>query len=90
MGLPDSSAYALFGNFSALNYVAEFIGGVLGGWYLTFRSATIFGLVIMLAACIVLIANQKMIAINIGLTLFASGNGLTSPNLRNLVGAYLS
>lgn len=87
LGLSDKAAYQFFGNFGALNYIAEFLGSVIAGRYLGFRTGAFLGLALMIPGCIYLTINQHSAALTVGLTLFACGNGLLAPNLRNLYGA---
>jgi len=86
ISLPSKSAYILFGNFVALNYIAEFFGGLFGGRYINFRVAAIIGLFMSSFGFLFLAYFHDVNNLNVGLTLIACGTGLFLPNLRNLLG----
>jgi len=87
LGYSESLAYSVLGNFTALAYLSALVAGFLGGRYLSFKSASIVGTILMLIGYLFLALYQHFATINIGLALIACGNGFVAPNLRNLLGA---
>ncbi len=87
-GFSDSDSYTIMGVFSALAYIAPFPGGIIADRLLGFKTAVVWG-------GILLSAGYAMLALSINwqyafygsLATIIVGNGLFKPNVSSLLGS---
>lgn len=84
--LEDSSAYAIYGAYTALVYATPFIGGMLADKLLGSRRAVILGGLLMAAGHLLMTIEEKT-AFSVALALLICGNGFFKPNISTMVGA---
>lgn len=84
--LDDSSAYGIYGAYTALVYATPFIGGMLADNLLGARRAVILGGMLM-AAGHLLMTFEDQTSFYLALGLLICGNGFFKPNISTMVGA---
>jgi POT family proton-dependent oligopeptide transporter len=84
--LNDSSAYAVYGAYTALVYATPFIGGMLADRLLGARKAVVLGGLLM-AAGHLLMTIETELAFYGALALLITGNGFFKPNISTIVGS---
>jgi len=84
--LDDSSAYAIYGAYTALVYATPFIGGMLADRLLGARRAVVLGGMLMAAGHLLMTLEDKL-AFHMALGLLIAGNGFFKPNISTMVGA---
>jgi len=84
--LNDSSAYAVYGAYTALVYATPFIGGMLADRLLGARRAVVLGGLLM-AAGHLLMTIETQLAFYGALALLIAGNGFFKPNISTIVGS---
>lgn len=84
--LDDSSAYGIYGAYTALVYATPFIGGMLADKLLGTRRAVILGGMLMAAGHLLMTVEDKN-AFFVALALLICGNGFFKPNISTMVGA---
>ncbi len=83
---PDNEAYAVYGAYTALVYMAPLIGGMLADQLLGPRRAVILGGLLMAAGHLLMTVPQTL-AFFTALALLICGNGFFKPNISTMVGA---
>jgi proton-dependent oligopeptide transporter, POT family len=86
LGYGDSDAYAVYGAYTALVYMAPFFGGMLADRLLGPRKAVIFGGLLM-AAGHLLMTVETSLGLFTALALLICGNGFFKPNISTIVGS---
>ena len=81
----DSEAYAVYGAYTALVYMAPFFGGILADRLLGARRAVILGGLLMAAGHLMLTVPTPL-AVFTALALLICGNGFFKPNISTIVG----
>lgn len=90
-GFSDSDSYTIMGVFSALAYIAPFPGGMLADRILGFKTAVIWGGVLLSAGYAMLaISTNWKYAFYSSLATIIVGNGLFKPNVSSLLGSLYS
>src|SRR5688572_20811181 len=84
--LNDSSAYAVYGAYTALVYATPFIGGMLADRLLGARRSVVLGGLLM-AAGHLLMTIETQLAFYGALALLIAGNGFFKPNISTIVGS---
>lgn len=84
--LNDSSAYAIYGAYTALVYATPFIGGMLADKLLGARRAVVLGGMLMAAGHLLMTIEEKY-AFSVALALLICGNGFFKPNISTMVGS---
>ena len=84
--LDDSSAYGIYGAYTALVYATPFIGGMLADKLLGARRAVVLGGMLMAAGHLLMMFESKT-AFFVALGLLICGNGFFKPNISTMVGA---
>ncbi len=82
----DSEAYAVYGAYTALVYMAPFFGGILADRLLGARRAVILGGLLMAAGQLLLTVPTPL-ALFTALALLICGNGFFKPNISTIVGS---
>ena len=83
--LPKSTAYSLFGAFSALLYIFIPIGGWVGDSYLGTKRTIILGGLVLLAGYIILASSMSIELVYLGMATIVVGNGLFKSNPASLL-----
>ncbi len=102
LGYGDKDAYAVYGAYTALVYMAPFFGGLLADRLLGQRRAVVFGGMLMALGQLLMVVDRNL-AITIGghsillverhttfftaLALLICGNGFFKPNISTIVGS---
>jgi proton-dependent oligopeptide transporter, POT family len=81
----DSSAYAIYGSYTALVYMAPFFGGMLADRLLGARRAVVLGGLLMAAGHLMMTLPNSL-CFFIALALLITGNGFFKPNISTIVG----
>lgn len=82
----DSTAYAVYGAYTALVYMTPFFGGLLADRLLGARRAVVVGGLLMAGGQLLLTAPSSL-AFYVGLALLICGNGFFKPNISTIVGS---
>ena len=83
--LPKSTAYSLFGAFSALLYIFIPIGGWVGDSYLGTKRTIILGGIVLLAGYLILASSMSIELVYLGMATIIVGNGLFKSNPGSLL-----
>jgi dipeptide/tripeptide permease len=86
LSLDDTSAYGIYGAYTALVYATPFLGGMLADRLLGARRAVILGGMLMAAGHLLMTFEEKT-AFFVALGLLICGNGFFKPNISTMVGA---
>jgi POT family proton-dependent oligopeptide transporter len=86
LGYGDSSAYSVYGAYTALVYMTPFFGGLLADRLLGPRRAVIIGGLLMAAGQLLLMVPNS-VAFFAALSLLICGNGFFKPNISTIVGS---
>lgn len=78
LNLSSITANSLMGLFVAFNYGLHLLGGYIGGRLLSYRMLYLLGMGLQIISCL-LIAEQNLQALYLGLALFLTGAGLNVP-----------
>jgi dipeptide/tripeptide permease len=85
LGFGDSTAYAVYGAYTALVYMTPFFGGLLADRLLGTRRAVILGAALMAAGHGLMMVEDQAVFYT-ALALLICGNGFFKPNISSLVG----
>lgn len=85
LGWSDAEAYALYGWYTMLVYVASIPGGIIADKLLGQRKSVLLGGVLLVAGHSIL-AIEEMWAFYSGLALIVAGVGMLKPNISTMVG----
>ncbi|MFZ9699958.1 MAG: peptide MFS transporter [Flavobacteriales bacterium] len=83
----DATAYGIYGAYGALVYLTPILGGVFADRIMGFRSAIIWGALLMAAGQFTLFADNQT-TFFIGLALLVIGNGFFKPNISSMIGKF--
>ena len=87
-GFSDSDSYTIMGVFSALAYIAPFPGGMLADRLLGFKTAIIWGGILLSCGYAMLaLWTSWQYAFYVSLATIIVGNGLFKPNVSSLLGS---
>jgi POT family proton-dependent oligopeptide transporter len=86
LGYGDSTAYTVYGAYTALVYMTPFFGGMLADRLLGSRRAVVFGGLLM-AAGHLLMTQENEVFFFTALALIIAGNGFFKPNISTMVGS---
>ncbi|MBN2716883.1 MAG: peptide MFS transporter [Deltaproteobacteria bacterium] len=81
----DTSAYAIYGAYTALVYATPFIGGMLADRLLGARRAVVIGAVLMAVGHLLMTVEVEWVFMG-GLAFLIAGNGFFKPNISTIVG----
>jgi proton-dependent oligopeptide transporter, POT family len=85
LGFNDTSAYAIYGAYTALVYATPFIGGMLADRLLGARRGVVIGAVLMSAGHLLMTVELEWAFLG-GLAFLICGNGFFKPNISTIVG----
>ena len=85
LGYGDSTAYTIYGAYTALVYMTPFFGGMLADRLLGARRAVILGGLLMAIGAACLTVESRFVFFT-GLGIQIVGNGFFKPNISNIVG----
>lgn len=83
----DATAYGIYGAYGALVYLTPILGGVFADRIMGFRTAIIWGALLMAAGQFTLFADNQT-TFFIGLALLVIGNGFFKPNISSMIGKF--
>jgi POT family proton-dependent oligopeptide transporter len=86
-GFEDDVAYGIYGAYGALVYLTPIIGGYFADKIMGFRTAIIWGAILMAAGQFTLFLDNQT-SFYIGLALLVIGNGFFKPNISSMVGKF--
>ncbi len=86
LGYGDGDAYAVYGSYTALVYMAPFFGGMLADRLLGARRAVVLGGLLMAAGHLMMTV-QTRLGFFSALALLICGNGFFKPNISTIVGS---
>lgn len=86
-GYEDEIAYGIYGAYGALVYLTPIIGGYFADKIMGFRTAIIWGAILMAAGQFTLFLDNQT-TFFIGLALLVIGNGFFKPNISSMVGKF--
>lgn len=88
-GFDDAKAYGIYGAYGALVYLTPILGGFFADRIMGFRSAIIWGSLLMAAGQFTLFLDNQT-TFYIGLAFLVIGNGFFKPNISSMIGRFYS